>query len=90
MIIYHTIYREDKDGYEHEINVECDVRYWPGCRGYRESGGIQLEPDEDPNCEIESVNEEQTGAVVDLTPEEEERVIEKAFKEIEDRRYDRD
>lgn len=38
------------------IDFTVEYQYYPGCRGARERGtGIQLEPDEGPSIEIESV-----------------------------------
>lgn len=42
--------------YETEVTLAVKVtyRYYPGCSGYREPGGMQLEPDEPASFEIES------------------------------------
>lgn len=38
-----------------ELDVEVAYSYYQGCRGAREPGGLQIEPDEPENVEITAV-----------------------------------
>jgi len=55
-----TITWEDQD-----IDVEVTYTVSPGCRGARDSLGMQLEPDEEGGVEVEVVRRLDTGEEID-------------------------
>ena len=68
---------------EEEIEVDCEVKMWRGMKGARDSFGVPLEPDDEPEAEIESVTPE-----IDLTEGEQEAIREKAFDQAADEASD--
>ena len=44
-----------KSGDEVEIKVEVEYTGTPGCRGYRDETGQQIDPDEPPDVEVDSI-----------------------------------
>lgn len=77
-------------GEDGEVELELDCNYYPGCRGARDScGGIRgagppLEPDDPPEIEILEAINVATGKKIDLTDDEEERVLEKLWQKVDE------
>ncbi len=79
-----------------EIDIEIEYSISAGCRGARDSlcgirgAGPALEPDEDPEVEIESVIEIETGNEFELTDKEVEEITQKIWNKAADDAQDYD
>jgi len=78
MTVNHTITRD-----EVEIEITCEVKMWGGAKGARDSFGVPLEPDDEPEAEIISVTPD-----IELTEDEECAIREKAFDQAADEAND--
>ena len=90
MTIFLTIYRDNKvdaDEPQDEIEIAAEIKMWRGSKGSRDSFGVPLEPDDEPEAEIISVTPD-----IELTGAEEDAIREKAFEQASDdgREYERD
>ena len=76
----------ERDGVEIEIEVEYDFE--KPCRGSRGPYGEQMEPDTGPSAEIIRAVNVETGEEIELTPEEDARIVEKIIEEESERAYE--
>jgi len=67
-----------------EIEIEVEFSMSKGSRGARGSFGEQMEPDEDPECEIESVKRLDNNQDIELTPDETAKIEEKCYEYAND------
>jgi len=89
MTIDITVTREDEQGNEVDIEVECEVAYHRAYRGARDTiagvrrAGPPLEPDEPAHCEFEGAVRCDTGKDIELTASEIEEAEQKAWERME-------
>ena len=68
-----------------EIEVEVAYSYYKGCKGAREPGGMQIEPDEPENVEITGVTVGGVDIESALTKEQLESLEEQCLEDVHDR-----
>lgn len=61
-----------------EIDKEITLvgEYYPGCKGSRDSEGLQIEPDDESRIDLVGAEDDE-GNVMDLSPDEEQEALEK-------------
>lgn len=59
---------------EREFEIEITYYATKGSRGARDSFGVPLEPDEEPEIEIESVISVEDGCDIELTEKEQDKI----------------
>lgn len=65
-----TIYREQPDGEELELELDVHFHYCAGCRGLRDRYGAPETPDDPEELEMEHAYDQKTGEEVELTRKE--------------------
>ena len=69
----------------HGLEVTVEYLYTPAIRGKRERYGVQLEPDEPANIEIESVKDTHGEELIDLLANRIlEQLVEEAWEDMAD------
>jgi len=76
-----------------EIEIEVSADYIAGCKGAREPGGLQIEPDDPGECNVTSVTVGGIDIMEALTPEQLSTLTDEAWEQPQEedtREYERD
>ena len=84
-------YELSRENDDEEVLTELVIHYiaTPYCRGARDSYGVPLEPDDEPDLEIE-LAETTDGEVFELTKDETETIEEEIWQHLLDKSEDYD
>lgn len=84
MSTYKTTIERNVNGCDCEVDITVRYVACPFVRGYREPGGLQIEPDEPAHIEIESATEDGTGVEIELTTAQEKWIEQQIAEDLDD------